>query len=298
VPHDRIIWAWASLLFVCAAMPAQQSSSAQSQAQSKPNSAAPAHNTDLVPPSILIPPHPGISDESSSKPLTRVEAEVVHEAPSAAIEAYLNNSILPAIRANWYRLVSKSSENVGGDAAVEFTIRKDGSLVDSDLSDGAGHAVLGDLASRAVKNSAPFPALPADVTAPSLSIRARFRYEGGMASTGSFRSTSSNVRGVDEPIYPVGRGVTAPTPLFQPEPEFSEEARRKTASGIVVLKIIVTSTGDVTGIRVAKSLGSGLDEKAIEAVRQWKFKPASKDGKPVAVELAVEFDFQIKKNTH
>jgi len=62
-----------------------------------------------------------------------------------------------------------------------------------------------------------------------------------------------------------------------------------------MLSLVVTPEGNTTDIKVTTSLGSGLDEKAIEAVRQWKFEPATKDGKPVAVKVAVEVSFHLYK---
>jgi TonB family protein len=99
------------------------------------------------------------------------------------------------------------------------------------------------------------------------------------------------VDGVREPVYKVGNGVKPPRMHFHPQPEYNEEARLAHVTGTVVLGIVVTSKGDVTLMRVLQSLGNGLDENAIEAVRTWKFKPATKDGKPVSTEVAVEVAF-------
>ena len=101
------------------------------------------------------------------------------------------------------------------------------------------------------------------------------------------------VDGVSEPVYRMGDGVKPPKVTYQPQPEYSEEGRQKHIAGHVVLAITVTSKGEVTQIRVVKSLGSGLDEKAVEAVRKWKFKPARKDGKPVSVSVAVDISFPL-----
>jgi len=90
-----------------------------------------------------------------------------------------------------------------------------------------------------------------------------------------------------------GGGVSAPKSLFAPDPEYSEEARKAKYQGTCVLYLIVGPDGKPRDIRVARSLGLGLDEKAIEAVRQWKFEPAMKDGKPVAVAINVEVDFRL-----
>jgi TonB family protein len=99
------------------------------------------------------------------------------------------------------------------------------------------------------------------------------------------------VNGVWEPVYKPGNGITPPQKLSGSSPEYSDEARRKGIAGTVVLAMTVTSEGKVTQVQVRKSLGYGLDEKAIEAVKQWKFKPAMKDGSPVSVQVAFETSF-------
>src|SRR5207248_4920090 len=88
--------------------------------------------------------------------------------------------------------------------------------------------------------------------------------------------------------YVVGRGVSAPRAIYDPEPEYSEEARKVKHQGVVILSVIVDQQGRARDIHVARSLGMGLDEKAIEAVRKWKFSPGTKDGIPVAVQVNVE----------
>lgn len=94
-------------------------------------------------------------------------------------------------------------------------------------------------------------------------------------------------------VYHVGSGVSAPRPIYQPDPEYSEEARKAKYQGTSVLSLIVGPDGRPRDIKISRSLGLGLDEKAIEAVKQWKFDPATKDGKPVAVEISVEIDFHL-----
>ena len=99
--------------------------------------------------------------------------------------------------------------------------------------------------------------------------------------------------GVGGGVYRVGGGVTAPVLLYKKEPEYSEEARKAKYQGTVLLYIEVDPSGKATNIRVQHSLGLGLDEKAIEAVRQWKFKPGYKDGKPVTVAATIEVNFRL-----
>jgi protein TonB len=93
--------------------------------------------------------------------------------------------------------------------------------------------------------------------------------------------------------YRVGGGVSAPIPISMPDPEFSEEARKAKVQGNVLVYLWVDQQGRPTHVRVIRGIGMGLDEKAMEAVRQYKFKPAMKDGKPVTVEMNVEVNFQI-----
>ena len=99
--------------------------------------------------------------------------------------------------------------------------------------------------------------------------------------------------GVGPGIFHVGEGVSAPRPIFTPEPEFSEEARKAKYQGVVVLNIIVGTDGRVHNPRVIRSLGMGLDEKAIEGVKIWKFDPSKKDGRAVAVEMNIEVAFNL-----
>ena len=94
-------------------------------------------------------------------------------------------------------------------------------------------------------------------------------------------------------IFHVGGGVSPPRQIYAPEPEFSEEARKAKYQGVCTLGLIVGADGRPSNIRVLSSLGMGLDEKAIEAVKNWKFEPAMKDGHPVRVEIAVEVDFHL-----
>ena len=94
-------------------------------------------------------------------------------------------------------------------------------------------------------------------------------------------------------VFRVGGGVTAPALLWKKEPEYSEEARKAKHQGTVVLYIEVTPDGKASNMKVMKSLGLGLDEKAMEAVKQWKFQPGKKDGKPVTVAATIEVNFRL-----
>jgi len=94
-------------------------------------------------------------------------------------------------------------------------------------------------------------------------------------------------------LFHVGGGVSAPRAIYQTEPEFSEEARKAKFQGVCLIALIVEKDGRPSDIHVQTSLGMGLDEKAIEAVKNWRFEPAMKDGHPVRVPIAIEVDFHL-----
>jgi TonB family protein len=106
---------------------------------------------------------------------------------------------------------------------------------------------------------------------------------------GALAQTDSDGRNV----YKVGGSVSAPRAKHSPPPEYSKQALDAKYQGTCVLGLIVGTDGLPRDVKIIRSLGLGLDEKAIEAVKQWKFKPAMKDGKPVAVQINVEVFFRL-----
>ncbi len=94
-------------------------------------------------------------------------------------------------------------------------------------------------------------------------------------------------------VYGVGGGVSAPIPVYKPEPPYSEMARKAKYQGTVDLWIVVDARGNVADVRVARPLGMGLDEKAVATVSTWKFKPAYRNGVAVPVRVMVEVVFRL-----
>lgn len=94
-------------------------------------------------------------------------------------------------------------------------------------------------------------------------------------------------------VYRVGDGVTAPQMVYSVEPEYTDVARREQTQGTVVLDLVVGSDGRPRDIRIVQSLPHGLSEQAVEAVRRWRFKPALKDGRPVAVAMRATVKFEL-----
>jgi periplasmic protein TonB len=99
--------------------------------------------------------------------------------------------------------------------------------------------------------------------------------------------------GIGGGVYHVGGGVSAPRVVYDPDPEYSEEARQAKYQGTVVLWVVIGPDGHARDIRISRALGMGLDQKAMEAVRKWRFEPALKDGHPVAVQVNVEVNFRL-----
>jgi protein TonB len=81
--------------------------------------------------------------------------------------------------------------------------------------------------------------------------------------------------------------------LSKPEPQYSEEARKQGITGTVILRVIFSSTGEITQIRAVQTLPFGLTERAIAAAREIKFLPAMKGGRPVSVYMQLEYNFNL-----
>ena len=95
-------------------------------------------------------------------------------------------------------------------------------------------------------------------------------------------------------VYRIGGAISAPALIHQVEAEFSDEARRAKYQGVCIVSLVIDAQGNPQNVHVVRALGMGLDEKAIEAVKQYRFKPALKDGKtPVAVQMNIEIDFHL-----
>ncbi|MFZ0287261.1 MAG: energy transducer TonB [Terriglobales bacterium] len=97
-----------------------------------------------------------------------------------------------------------------------------------------------------------------------------------------------------ETVYDIRtHGLRPPQAIDTPGPKSSAESKKLKPNAAALLSAIVTSTGDVRDVQVKKAVGKGLDEKAVEAVRGWKFKPATLNGMPVAVRIEIEIKFHL-----
>jgi periplasmic protein TonB len=100
----------------------------------------------------------------------------------------------------------------------------------------------------------------------------------------------------DTPVYPAGKGITSPVLVKETKPQYTEGAMRRKVEGVVELKAVVLKNGTVReDVTVVRSLDSELDEQAIAAARLWEFRPGTKDGEPVNVQVNIEMSFSLRK---
>jgi TonB family protein len=118
--------------------------------------------------------------------------------------------------------------------------------------------------------------------------------EGGGIGSGKGPGLGEGIGGgIGGGVYRVGGGVSAPRPIYDPDPEYSEEARKAKFQGIVLITAIIGPDGRPRDLRISRSLGMGLDQKALDAVWKWRFTPAMKDNHPVSVQVSIEVAFRL-----
>jgi TonB family protein len=99
-----------------------------------------------------------------------------------------------------------------------------------------------------------------------------------------------------EPTGPirVGGDVKPPNKVYSPSPQYTEIARKARITGVVIVEAIIDKQGNVTNVKVLKGLPMGLDQSAVDAVKKWRFEPATLNGKPVAVIYNLTINFQLQ----
>ena len=216
--------------------------------------------------------------EATSRPRFPLAAvrlpEILSDSMGVDFAPYFHQSVLPTLRRNWHSMVRQKglAPSTAWKIVVEFTILKDGTLNGLKLAESSGDPDADEAALDAIRSSAPFAALPTEFKGESLALRCHLDV--------FLPNTSPN-------------GVTPPRLIHNVTPEFSDEARRKKIQGMVTLTLVVGADGQPTDIQVVSPLGHGLDEKAVDAVKQWRFQPAMKDGNPVAQKITTQVNFRL-----
>ena len=205
--------------------------------------------------------------------------------------------ILAGIRNHWFqelRELEKSTDWKPGIAVVEFEINRDGSLGDVRVVDSAGNTALDSAASQAISTAVPFPVLPETYPGQKLRLRYHFGYDQPTSSEAPMCSGPNwGAHPTDYQVRKVGNGVEAPRATHSADPEYSDAARRMKYQSRVRLAGTVDMQGTFTDLCVLVPAGAGLDEKAMSAVKTWRFEPASLGREPVAVRINVEVDFRL-----
>jgi TonB family protein len=166
----------------------------------------------------------------------------------------------------------------GGAVIVETSIGKDG-LQRTTRPQNADDP-MGVAAATAVESWA---FLPGKVGGERRSTDARIEFECGATAPVA----------PDSPVYRIGNRVTSPVPIYKPEPQYSEEARKARYNGAVTLSLVIDPSGHATRVRVIQGPGLGLDEKALEALTSWRFKPGTFNGAPVSVLAKVVVNLRL-----
>jgi TonB family protein len=186
-----------------------------------------------------------------------------------------------------YPEIAKAS-HVQGAVILHAIISKDGTVERLDVISGNG--MLVNAARDAVSQWTYKPyLLNGQPTEVETSITVNFSLADSAVSQGQSPVASEAVDGVKQ----IGGDVIGPIPIYQPEPEYTAEAKKAKFMGVVTVSIIVDKNGIPQNVHVTRGVGMGLDEKAVEAVKLYKFKPGMENDRPVAVYMNIEVNFEI-----
>ncbi len=185
--------------------------------------------------------------------------------------------VKPTLR-QYTRPAAEACGGEGGMVRVEMSVGKDGLPSGIALAGGESDA-MGQAVLAAARSWIFQPALGSNEPR---AATASLLLECGTAMTAP---TAGAVR--------VGGGVSVPSLQRKTEPEYSEDARKSKYQGNVLINLEVDPAGIATNLRISRMLGLGLDRKAMEAVKQWQFKPGMRDGKPIKVMATIEVNFRL-----
>ena len=204
---------------------------------------------------------------------------------------------LEKIRNKWYLQIpalQKSTGRKSGITIIEFEIGRDGSVRKMTKFEAASDPSLDRAATGAISSAAPFEPLPQAYHEKALRLSLHFGYDQPGSGEAPFCDGPDwGAQPAAYVLHRVGGGVTAPKNTYDIQPEYSERARQNKYQSSVQISGTVDPKGTFTDLCVSKAAGEGLDEKAIDAVKTWKFEPATLRGEPVAVRINVEVSFRL-----
>ncbi len=214
--------------------------------------------------------------------------EVLDDRSGVDLGTY-GEQLLEAVRERWYSTIAGPSKSLEKPrtTVIDFVLREQGALDKMTLERSSGDKSLDAVAWNAIQGTSPFPSqIP---NSPSKSLKLRFYFEYSREPNEHRPFCAEIPKGV----YRAGGPVKSPRVLSQPDPEYSDEARKKKRQGAVSLRVIVGTDGLPSDVCILKAAGSGLDEKAIEAMKAWRFEPGTKDGLPVPVVMSIGTAFRL-----
>jgi TonB family protein len=181
-------------------------------------------------------------------------------------------------------------EKIQGDVFLDLTVSGKGKVVGVAVV--SGNPELAEAATKAARKwkYPPFGAREKHPVTSGMRVKFAFKIDDGNGEVATVFPATPNS---SPNLFRLGPGVTPPRPIHSPDPQYTKEARKAKYQGVCVLSLIVGSDGLPRDVKVARSLERSLDQKAIEAVSQWTFEPARKNGQPVAVRINVEVQFRL-----
>lgn len=184
--------------------------------------------------------------------------------------------VLAKVRQNWYRLIPASAEKAKGKLAIEFTVLKNGQISDMKLVARAGDASLDRAAWGGIRASNPFPALPAEFKGDHITFRCRFYY---------------NPDGTDLTVPAIKHAVLIKAADSNP-PKYPKEALDAKVEGLVRLEASVGANGEIKDLKVIEG-NKDLGAAATDAVSQWRFYPAEKNGQHIEESVHINVVFRL-----
>jgi TonB family protein len=244
-------------------------------------------------------PQPGLGQLSRSPAQKNVKLSIIDppiilsDSSGEGLKEYVRQ-ITERIRTNWASVIPQDALNgKKGRLSLIYVIGKDGSLTDVETACSTRLVSLNQAGISAIRASGPFPPFPDDVSGDHLTLQTTFLYN--LKPTDSAANAMDAVAHLAVPAMPVlqGTGALAPVDTYILPPTETEKMPKGKSEGTVTLSVLIDEKGSVAEVEDVKPLGHGLDEKAIQKVRDWKFRPATSNHMPVPARVLLVITFRL-----